>query len=75
MHVSESRIFGIPGVALFDKINEPAFRNTVFESPSSFMCSAMLSTNGAERDLTLESLSAAGGTKTASTIDAPPIQF
>ena len=39
------------------------------------MCSTMLSTNGVERDVTSESLSAAGGTKTASTIDASPIQF
>ena len=75
MHVSKSRIFGIPGVALFDNTNEPSFRNTVFDKPSSFMCSAMLSTKGAESDVTSESLSAAGGTKTASTIDASPIQF
>ena len=75
MHVSKSRIFRIPRVALFDKTNEPAFRNTVFESPSSLMCSTMLCTNGVERDVTSESLSAAGGTKTASTIDASPIQF
>lgn len=57
MHVSKSRIFGIPGVALFDKTNEPAFRNIVFERPSSFICSAMLSTKGAERDVTSEILS------------------
>ena len=75
MHVSKSRIFGIPEVALFDKTNEPVFRNTVFESPSSLMCSTMLSINGVERYVTSESLSAAGGTKTASTIDESPIQF
>ena len=55
--MSKSRIFGIPGVALFDNTNELAFRNTVFESPSSFMCSAIFRTNGAERDVTSEILS------------------
>ena len=54
MQLSTSKIFGIPGVALFDKTSAPCFKRTVFFKPVSFICSAIFKIYGEERLVTSE---------------------